>query len=69
MRAPPAGKPTRQIRGRVLPPNKPMKLTVAFGARSLSARRWADGNAKGCYSRSGLSGGGSCRLTKLADIA
>jgi len=21
--------------------NKPMKLTVAFGARSLSARRWA----------------------------
>jgi len=23
-------------------PNKPMKLTVAFGARSLSAGRWAD---------------------------
>jgi hypothetical protein len=22
-------------------PNKPMKLTVAFGARSLSAGRWA----------------------------
>jgi hypothetical protein len=24
------------------PPNKPMKLSVAFGARSLSASRWAD---------------------------
>lgn len=23
-------------------PNQPMKLTVAFGARSLSASRWAD---------------------------
>ena len=26
----------------VLPPNKPMKLTVAFGVHSLSAIRWAD---------------------------
>jgi hypothetical protein len=26
---------------------KPMKLTVAFGARSLSARRWADANPSG----------------------
>lgn len=26
----------------VLPPNKPMKLPVAFGARSLSAKRSAD---------------------------
>lgn len=26
-----------------MPPNKPMKLTVACGARSLSARRWAVG--------------------------
>jgi len=24
----------------MLPPNKPMKLTVAFGARSLSASRY-----------------------------
>lgn len=24
------------------PPNKPMKRTVAIGARSLSAKRWAD---------------------------
>jgi hypothetical protein len=27
--------------GRAEPLNKPMKLTVAFGARSLSAVRWA----------------------------
>lgn len=25
-----------------IPPNNPMKLAVAFGARSLSARRQAD---------------------------
>ena len=29
-------------RWRNLLPNKPMKLTVACGARSLSAIRWAD---------------------------
>jgi hypothetical protein len=29
-----------------VPPNKPMKLTVAFGARSFSARRWADTNRR-----------------------